>query len=119
MLSLTPLSSFSRHLRVAAALASALIVVFSVYMDAEKQVDHANELRYRSRLLAGELRQSSDDLTRMVRTYVLAGNPAYKGNAVRPAQLPTAWLLDKSGKLVETWTGRMPAEAWDKIADLL
>ena len=48
-----------------------------------------------------------------------SGNPAFKGNAVRPAQLPTAWLLDKSGKLVETWTGRIPAEAWDKIADLL
>ncbi len=48
-----------------------------------------------------------------------SGNPAYKGNAVRPAQLPTAWLLDKSGKLVETYTGRIPAEAWDRIADLL
>ena len=36
-----------------------------------------------------------------------SGNPAYKGNAVRPAQLPTAWLLDKSGKLVETWQARM------------
>ena len=75
---LTSLSSFSRHLRVAAALASALIVVFAIYVGAEKQIDHANELRYRSRLLAGELRQSSDDLTRMVRTYVLAGDPAYK-----------------------------------------
>lgn len=48
-----------------------------------------------------------------------SGNPAYKGNAPRPAQFPTAWLLDKSGKLVETYTGRIPAEAWDKIADLL
>jgi thiol-disulfide isomerase/thioredoxin len=48
-----------------------------------------------------------------------SGNPAYKGNAVRPAQLPTAWLLDKSGKLVETYSGRIPAEAWDKIVDLL
>lgn len=48
-----------------------------------------------------------------------SGDPAYKGNAGRPAQLPSAWLLDKSGKLVETYTGRIPADAWDKIADLL
>ena len=48
-----------------------------------------------------------------------SGHPAYTGNAGRPTQLPTAWLLDKSGKLVETYTGRIPPEAWDKIADLL
>ena len=91
----TPPSPFSLSLRLAVALASALIAVFSIYVYAEKQIDRANELRYRSRLLAGELRQSSDDLTRMVRTYVLAGNPAYKayyfdilairnGNKARP-----------------------------------
>ena len=72
--------------------------------------------------------QDALDYERLVATMVPAsqrfaalwsGNPAYKGNAPRPAQLPTAWLLDKSGKLVETYTGRIPAEAWDKIADLL
>jgi diguanylate cyclase (GGDEF)-like protein/PAS domain S-box-containing protein len=78
---MTPPSStspFSRSLRLALVLACALIAVFSVYVYAEKQIDQANELRYRSRLLADELRQSSDDLTRMVRTYVLTGNPVYK-----------------------------------------
>jgi diguanylate cyclase (GGDEF)-like protein/PAS domain S-box-containing protein len=34
--------------------------------------------RYRSLLLAGELFQSSEDLTRMARTYVTTGNPVYK-----------------------------------------
>lgn len=52
-----------------------------------------------------------------------SGDPAYKDNALRPAQVPThlpaAWLIDKSGKLVEQYTGRIPADAWDKIADLL
>lgn len=71
-------SPFSRSLRVAVALACALIAVFSVYVYSEKRVDHANERRYQSRLLADELRQSSDDLTRMVRAYVLTGNPVYK-----------------------------------------
>jgi thiol-disulfide isomerase/thioredoxin len=72
--------------------------------------------------------QDAQDYEKLVTTLVpanhrfvslWAGNPAYKGNAVRPTQLPTAWLLDKSGKLVESYTGRIPAEAWDKIADLL
>jgi diguanylate cyclase (GGDEF)-like protein/PAS domain S-box-containing protein len=74
----TPTSPFSRSLQLAVALACALIAVFSVYVYAEKQVDHANARRYQSRLLAAELRQSSDDLTRMVRSYVLTGNPVYK-----------------------------------------
>jgi diguanylate cyclase (GGDEF)-like protein/PAS domain S-box-containing protein len=34
--------------------------------------------RYRSLLLASELFQSSEDLTRMARTYVITGNPVYK-----------------------------------------
>jgi signal transduction histidine kinase len=44
----------------------------------EQQVNHANELRLQSFLLADELRQSSDDLTRMVRTYVATGDLIYK-----------------------------------------
>ena len=48
-----------------------------------------------------------------------AGDPAYRDTLGRPAQLPAAYLLDKSGKLVEHYTGRIPAQAWDKIADLL
>jgi diguanylate cyclase (GGDEF)-like protein/PAS domain S-box-containing protein len=53
-------------------------VVFVIYARSEKQIDFANELRYQSRVLADELRQSSDDLTRMVRTYVTTGDRAYK-----------------------------------------
>ena len=71
-------SSFSRSLHVAVVLPCLLIAVFSVYVHSEKQVDQAQDRRYQSRLLAGELRQSSDDLTRMVRTYVLTGNRAFK-----------------------------------------
>jgi diguanylate cyclase (GGDEF)-like protein/PAS domain S-box-containing protein len=50
------------------------------YIWSEKQIDKANELRLTSYLLADELRQSSDDLTRMARTYVVTGEPAYKAN---------------------------------------
>ena len=48
-----------------------------------------------------------------------AGDATYRDNIGRPAQLPAAWLLDKSGRLVAHYTGRIPAQAWDTIADLL
>jgi diguanylate cyclase (GGDEF)-like protein/PAS domain S-box-containing protein len=53
--------------------------LFSAYVWSEKKgVDQANDLRQRSHLLADELRQSSDDLTRMARTYVMTGDVRYK-----------------------------------------
>jgi diguanylate cyclase (GGDEF)-like protein/hemerythrin-like metal-binding protein/PAS domain S-box-containing protein len=48
------------------------------YFNTERAIDRANEQRYSSYLLADELRQSSDDLTRMIRAYVATGIPAYK-----------------------------------------
>jgi signal transduction histidine kinase/DNA-binding response OmpR family regulator len=53
-------------------------ITFGIYAYLEKQVDHANDLRLQSFLLADGLRQSSDDLTRMVRTYVVTGDTIYK-----------------------------------------
>ena len=47
------------------------------------------------------------------------GETAYRDNFGKSAQLPAAFLIDKSGKIVERYTGRIPAEAWDRIADLL
>ena len=44
---------------------------------ASEAVTHANEARYSSYLLADELRQSSDDLTRLVRTYTVTGDPKW------------------------------------------
>jgi hypothetical protein len=52
--------------------------LFSVYVWSEKCIDLANDSRQRSFLLADELRQSSDDLTRMARTYVMTGDVRYK-----------------------------------------
>ena len=53
----------------------------------------AAERRYQSYLLADELRQSSDDLTRMARTYVVTQNPGYEERywdilAVRNGEMP-------------------------------
>jgi thiol-disulfide isomerase/thioredoxin len=48
-----------------------------------------------------------------------AGDPGYQDNLGRQAQLPATIVMDKSGKVVERYQGRIPAEAWDKIAELL
>ncbi|MBF0406912.1 MAG: PAS domain S-box protein [Candidatus Riflebacteria bacterium] len=63
---------------IAVFLLIGLAVSFAVYVNAEKAIDRAYELRLVSIQFADELRQSSDDLTRMARLYVLTGDPTYK-----------------------------------------
>lgn len=48
-----------------------------------------------------------------------AGDSSYRDNLGQHAQLPAGYLVDKSGKIVERYVGRIPPEAWDRIADLL
>jgi hypothetical protein len=48
-----------------------------------------------------------------------AGDSGYRDNLGQHAQLPAGYLVDKSGKIVERYLGRIPPEAWDRIADLL
>lgn len=47
------------------------------------------------------------------------GESGYRDNLGKHAQLPAAYLIDKSGKVVQSYVGRIPPEAWDRIADLL
>jgi len=72
------LSRFSHSLWLALGMFVVFSILFVIYVRSEKQIDRANESRLQSHLLADELRQSSDDLTRMVRSYVITGNPIYK-----------------------------------------
>lgn len=53
-------------------------MAFYFYVHAEKQIDRAHQLRLQSFLLVDQLRQSSDDLTQMVRSYVITGDAVYK-----------------------------------------
>jgi len=48
-----------------------------------------------------------------------SGEPGYKDSFGAPGQLPASFLIDKTGKVVQRYQGRIPAEAWDKIAELL
>lgn len=52
--------------------------IFIAYVMAEKRIDTANNQRVYSLKVIGELRQSSDDLTRMVRSYIATGEHRYK-----------------------------------------
>ena len=53
-------------------------LVFLQILKNEKVITEGEARRYRSYLLADELRQSSDDLTRMARNYVVTGDPRFR-----------------------------------------
>src|SRR5688572_20545476 len=72
------LSGFSPYLWLTLVMFVVSAATFVVYVQSEREVDRANDARLQSYLLADELRQSSDDLTRVVRTYVVTGDPLYK-----------------------------------------
>ena len=67
-----------RRLGFTLAMFLALLFAFGIYVFSEKQIDHAHDQRYLSHNLADQLRQSSDDLTRMARTFVVTGDLRYK-----------------------------------------
>ncbi|MEK8021861.1 MAG: ATP-binding protein, partial [Candidatus Parabeggiatoa sp.] len=66
----------------------------------EEALAEKQEQRYQSYLLADQLRQSSDDLTRMARTYVISGNAQYEKQywdilAIRNGEKPRPQHYDR------------------------
>ena len=55
-----------------------LVLFFYLYAFAQKELEKTTQFQLESFKLSRELRQSSDDLTRMVRTYVATKKPIYK-----------------------------------------
>lgn len=74
----TNLSRFYRSLWQILIVFIVFSITFVLYVRSEKAIDRANELRLKSHMLTDELRQTSDDLTRMARSYVVTGNPIHK-----------------------------------------
>ncbi len=103
------LTQFASHFWWMSGCVGVLAIAFALSARSEAQVNRANEQRYRSFVLADELRQSSDDLTRMVRTYAMTGEPVYKhryqdildirnGKQPRPeGYWKTSWNLMQAG----------------------
>lgn len=48
-----------------------------------------------------------------------AGQPGFIDTLGAPSHLPETCLIDKQGRLVVRYSGRIPAQAWDRIAELL
>lgn len=69
---------FSRSLRVAVVMTVLMSALLFAEGVVERQVDRAHSMRYDSRLLVDELQQSSEELTRLARTYVLTGEMDYQ-----------------------------------------
>jgi methyl-accepting chemotaxis protein len=65
---------------LAALLLPALFLGYALYKVGaiNNDLSHVSASRYTSYLLADELRQSSDDLTRLARTYVVSGDPEWE-----------------------------------------
>ncbi len=61
-----------------AVVLTAVAASFFLYKSSEADVTASYQNRYLSYLLADELRQSSDDLTRLARTYVITGDSKYE-----------------------------------------
>lgn len=87
------LSRLKLYFRQTIWLLLAFIGSFFWYVRSEQVIDEANRQRLQSFFLADELRQTSDDLTRMVRSYVTTGDHLYKDYfqeiiAIRDGQAP-------------------------------
>ena len=80
MIHIKKLSKFSTILLQTTFGLILLCITYIVHLVADNNMDKANESRLNSLLLADELRQSSNNLTRMARTYVATGNLLYKQN---------------------------------------
>jgi diguanylate cyclase (GGDEF)-like protein len=69
---------FARYLWVCLGALCVVTAAFVLYVWSEKRIDRANQQRYNARKLISELRHSSEDLTRMARSYVVTGEPRYR-----------------------------------------
>ena len=55
-----------------------MVALVSLLLNQHSKLLQMQERQYNSYKIADELRQTSDDLTRMVRTYVVTGDPIYE-----------------------------------------
>ena len=103
-----------------AALALLLVVIAALFfheLTIQEEINSGERRRYQALMLADELSQSSDSLTRMARGYVITGDPKYKryfteiyeireGKRPRPLNYSLAyWHLVVAGKAPEFPSG--------------
>jgi PAS domain S-box-containing protein len=97
---------FARNAVATGALLVVLMAIFWLYVRSEGAVDVAAQTRLNSRILGEELRQSSDELTRMARSYAITGDTVYQKRyydilAIREGKLPRPLSYSGSGWQLE------------------
>ncbi|HST82365.1 MAG TPA: ATP-binding protein, partial [Kineosporiaceae bacterium] len=102
-------------------LLAALLLVSLKAESSTRQASVAEARRSQSLRLAYELRQTSDDLTRMARTYVVTGQPRYRAwfqeiLQIRDGTAPRPENYDNIYWDVVTDTGRRPTPAGPPVA---
>jgi len=106
---------------IGAVLLAALVLVSLMAESSTRQAAAAEARRSQSLRLAYELRQTSDDLTRMARTYVVTGQPRYRAWFQEILQIRdgTAPRPENYGNIywdVVTDTGRRPSRSGPPVA---
>jgi PAS domain S-box-containing protein len=97
-----PPKKFSRNAVVTAGLFVLLAITFGMYVRREQAVDAAASARLNSRTLADEMRLSSDELTRMARSYAITRDTIYRKHYqeildVREGKLPRSPTYTRGG----------------------
>jgi hypothetical protein len=112
------MSRFSAYLLMMLGTMVAFVGAFYAHVQIEGKLQQAHTMRLKSLLLAEELRQSSNDLTRLVRTYVITGDVAFKtqfqsvlgirdGTVPRPLDYgPSYWDFAAAGRSQPDTAGR-------------
>ena len=87
--------TLNRVFYVTSGVLVSLLAIFALLLFlGQRDHERTHTIRYDSYLLADELRQSSDDLTRLARTYVITGDSRFESFywetlAIRNGELPT------------------------------
>ncbi|MER7574503.1 response regulator [Streptomyces sp. NPDC126514] len=109
------LRSFMRAFIIANAVLLTIVLTLSVLaVNSMQEATRSQSRRSDSLKLAYELRQTSDDLTRMARTYVITGEPRFRSYfkeiaAIRDGSAPRPEHYDRIYWDVVTDTGRRPS----------
>jgi signal transduction histidine kinase/CheY-like chemotaxis protein/HPt (histidine-containing phosphotransfer) domain-containing protein len=106
---------------IGVVLLAALLLVSLKAESSTRQAATAEHRRSQSLKLAYELRQTSDDLTRMARSYVVTGNPSYRAwfqeiLQIRDGTAPRPQNYDKIYWDVVTDTGERPTPFGPPVA---
>jgi two-component system, cell cycle sensor histidine kinase and response regulator CckA len=119
-----PPKKFSRNAVLTAGLLVVLAITFGMYVRSEEAVDAAATTRLNSRLLADEMRNSSDELTRMARSYAITGDTVYRkqyqaildirdGKLPRPQTYTGSWHLHRASPAQKAVERQKPAALLD------